>query len=418
MLTTWKLITLLVAIMVCCQPGSAMADILLSPTDSIATLNRYDSDAPGVSGASGNTRDGSGFAGGLLNIGIDPADGGTNIWYLKPPDQGASAKPPQTIYYDLGSLQTIDKVAIWQTNATSYDSPNDIDVDYATSIGGGGTFDLTDLAATTWTTGFNAAPNTSTGTGQEFSFGSNVSAQYVRLTFNSITDNFDGDHWGINEFAAVQIEVGDTFQFDFNGGNGPVQADFDSMSYPTANDDFTQSQTFNNIFELGDSVTVDFAGNRPRNRSAISGTFASQSNLLRDWYGSEPGATSAGIDLDLTLPAGKYELTTYHHDVDGGGTAQLSITDATGTVNHGSVTETAGASPATIGMFSTLIRSDGINPIELDFTDLSSQFGINGFTLQTVPEPSALLLTLVGMLGLLSRRRRGPVGYASAYRLA
>ncbi len=226
----WKRIVLLVAVMICFGPGPARADILLSPTDSIATLNRSGSDVPGVSGASGNTRNGSGFSGGLLDIGTDPADGGPNVWYVKPLDQGSVADPPQTVYYDLGSVRTIDKVALWQINSTNYDSPDNIDVDYATSIGGGGTFDLTDLAATAWTSGFNAAPSTSTGTGQEFSFGSNVSAQYVRLTLNSITNNYNGDHWGINEFAAAQPEVGDTFQLDFNGGDGPTQTDFASIS--------------------------------------------------------------------------------------------------------------------------------------------------------------------------------------------
>ncbi len=406
---TWKLIPSLVAIMVCCGSGSARADVLLSPIDSIATLNRFGTDVPGNSGASGNTRDGSGFSGGVLDLNATPQSSTTTVWYLKPSDQGGypgPADPPQTIFYDLGSEQVFDKAAVWQAIGTGWGNPDDIDVDYASALGGGGSFSLADLQATTWTTGLSAAPLPTEGSGQAFSFGANVAARYVKLTMNTAVDPpSHSGQWGMNEFAVVQSEFDGVFSCDFNGGNGPTQTDFNAMSHAAMNSSFTQSQTFNEVFEVGDSLTVDFAGDRTKNRAAISGPFASQSDLLRDWYGSIPGDT---IDMDLTLSAGQYLLRTYHHDaLYYSGQATLTITDADGTSAAGTVAGTTGGSPTAIGMFSTLIRSDGINPVELDYSALTAQFGINGFTLQVVPEPSALLLALVGMLGLLPRRRRG-----------
>jgi hypothetical protein len=143
MSSKWKLIALLVAIGVCFGAGPARADVLLSPTDSIATLNRLGSDTPGDTGASGNTRDGSGFTGGLVDIGADPAESTTVIWYVKPSSQGGypgPADPPETIFYDLGAERTFDAAVIWQAVATGYGRPDDIDVDYTNVLGGGGSF--------------------------------------------------------------------------------------------------------------------------------------------------------------------------------------------------------------------------------------------------------------------------------------
>ena len=83
--------------------------------------------------------------------------------------------------------------------------------------------------------------------------------------------------------------------------------------------------------------------------------------------------------------------------------------DAAGLHMFPGIIETGGGSPDAIGMFTTQISSDGINPINLTFDNLTSQFGINGLELQRVPpipEPATVSLALLGLAGLGRRRRR------------
>jgi hypothetical protein len=205
--------------------------------------------------------------------------------------------------------------------------------------------------------------------------------------------------------------VSDELKIDFDRGGAGTQAGFESMTSSGGdNSTFTTTTTFSNTFLPGEYTTVTFSGNRRKDRGSLSGAFAGQTALLEDWWGAE--SSPGFFDIDLDLPEGIYDLTTFHHDVNGGGTAQLMITDATGLLGPFDITETSGSSPSTIGTFSATIVSDGVNLINLDFVNLSEQLGINGLTLtrqaDVIPEPSTFLIWALGLPGLAwcGRRRR------------
>lgn len=177
-------------------------------------------------------------------------------------------------------------------------------------------------------------------------------------------------------------------------------------------------------------------------------------NLLRDWIGIDSRTTAPGGNgpwdgvtgtptyLHLTLgglPSANYAMRTYHHDVenmnafftleistDGGATFGAVIssrmtnsltggTPAENEVLGGTAPNVAGGDPADLS--STLdfeFTADGSNAVVLRFAPLGpvsmpthqTFFGINGFELDQVPEPSSAMLVLGGLAGMLVRRRR------------
>lgn len=171
-------------------------------------------------------------------------------------------------------------------------------------------------------------------------------------------------------------------------------------------------------------------------------------NLLRDWIGIDSragsGGNSAGGPTYMTLslgglPAADYSMVTFHHDVENMNsffTLEISTDGGTtfgSALNARMTNSLAGGTPAE----NEILPGDGINVAGGDPADLSSTldfsftangaddivlrfapvhpgadttvhqtfFGINGFQLSQVPEPSTGLLALVG-LGFLARRRR------------
>lgn len=177
-------------------------------------------------------------------------------------------------------------------------------------------------------------------------------------------------------------------------------------------------------------------------------------NLLRDWIGIDSRTTAPGglgpwdgvtvnpTYMHLTLgglPSATYAMRTYHHDVENMNsffTLEISTDGGAtfGSIISGRMTNsTTGGSPAENEIFggtapnvpggdpadlsSTLnfnFAADGTNPVVLRFAPLGPAlmpvhqtfFGINGFELDQVPEPSSAVLVLGGLAGVLLRRRR------------
>lgn len=178
-----------------------------------------------------------------------------------------------------------------------------------------------------------------------------------------------------------------------------------------------------------------------------------KNNLLRDWIGVDARTSNGGngtwdgstgtptyITLTLTgLPADVYSMTSYHHDVenmnsfftvevsvDGGANYSAPMngrmtnslgtgTPAENVVPAGTAPNVAGGDPADLTSTMTYgFTADGTNDVVLRYTPLPPGdttpvhqmfFGMNGFELDQVPEPSAGILGLVGFACLLRRRR-------------
>lgn len=117
------------------------------------------------------------------------------------------------------------------------------------------------------------------------------------------------------------------------------------------------------------------------------------------------------INLTLTnLAAGNYSLTSWSHD--------QSFVQSThkitfnGTDLLSGIVATTGTSPTAIGFGSVSFYSDGMGSDVFSFIETSNAARgdtaviLNGFTLQSVPEPGTVALLGLGLLGLALRRQR------------
>ena len=173
-------------------------------------------------------------------------------------------------------------------------------------------------------------------------------------------------------------------------------------------------------------------------------------DLVRDWLGIDTRTGNGGngnwdgagagdptwLDLTFTgIPAGVYNWTSFHHDtehVHGNFRLQLSLDGGSNFVTVGDLymsDSTDGGNPnsALDGFPGPQVGPDALSllstfsaPVEVPngatvvarFAPLANTavhrqlFGINGFRLDVIPEPSTALLGLFGAAGLLLRRRR------------
>ena len=176
-----------------------------------------------------------------------------------------------------------------------------------------------------------------------------------------------------------------------SGSNaGLTQAGFESFRAPgtDSNTAHTVSATYTDVFGFGQDATVRLEAQRWKNRDEITGgdpAAVALKDMLRDFGGPVTGNTAT---LALTLPAGVYDITVYHHESRRSQpeTAAVTVTDADGIqgpVELSSGYGSTNASPPT--MFIVAIRSDGTNEITFlyDNTDsvTTGAFPINGFEL-------------------------------------
>ena len=190
---------------------------------------------------------------------------------------------------------------------------------------------------------------------------------------------------------------------DFDVGGGPTQPGYESFPIGVFTGSFQASNVYANAFGAGQDLTVRIANAtgtaRTRNRNAVTGAFASISDLLHDWVGG-----GGGFELDLTMPAGSYSLISYWHDADAGlpddgaeGPVAWDIEGASQTPFH----ITTGDNPAVeIRTIVVPITSDG-STVDLYFNSGAAK--LNGFSIATIPEPATMGLLILGGLALLKR---------------
>ena len=165
---------------------------------------------------------------------------------------------------------------------------------------------------------------------------------------------------------------------------------------------------------IGDAATAT-AYLEARNRGNLSGT------ALDAVYSDFIATRDDHLQVTLSgLPAGEYQWTGYHNDSGTDTTPYFSGADLSVEVD-GLVVDTLVASAArqetndwAVG--TSLFRFEAVpgEDVVIDFYRSSANaITLNGFKLDlmSVPEPSALALAILGLLGFgLPRRRRGTGG--------
>ena len=185
---------------------------------------------------------------------------------------------------------------------------------------------------------------------------------------------------------------------DFDVDGGPTQAGYESFPMSVHTGAFDATNTYGDL-----TVRIANASSsaRTRNRNAVTGTFASLSDLLHEWVGG-----GGGFDLYLTMPAGSYHLTTYWHDADSGlpddGSEGPVDWDIDGVSQTAFYITTGDAPTVEIRTITSALTSDGVTPVNLYYDGGAAK--LNGFDLTAIPEPAGLGLLGLALLGL--RRRR------------
>lgn len=195
----------------------------------------------------------------------------------------------------------------------------------------------------------------------------------------------------INSITPNDVQAGfDDFSIDPEFAFG----DRDSVNVGA----FTESRTF-----AGIEVHLSGSANGP----TITDYGTDVSHPLGDLTEDVARVVQGNVRVELlNLSAGMYTMTTFHHDA--GLTAAPLPFDITLDTGGGPATVASdvatsfGLAPSTISSESFPFVADGASPVTLElvgggqFPDLISPV-LNGFTVQTVPEPAAIVLLLVAL---------------------
>jgi hypothetical protein len=190
-------------------------------------------------------------------------------------------------------------------------------------------------------------------------------------------------------------------------------------------------QSFTADFDSSFTISVDNVDTRLRGGLNPAGTLT---NMLQSAF-----KDSGPIVLRFqSLNAGSYELKMWHHDSNQNGKASIDVlvsdADGTGRLAVDNLLQSWGPGltfstgdpnvpgPATPAISTLRFRSDGLNEVAITVSDnddapsLYPTFALNhtdwnesfiaGFQVSLIPEPSTLMLSLLGGLGIVTLARR------------
>jgi len=207
---------------------------------------------------------------------------------------------------------------------------------------------------------------------------------------------------GLNEIGSA--ESGDNAADDATTDGTIEDNGINEIRTYTSDVAHTGSQVTVEVSRLtGSDVFLNF-----RNRTALTGDFAGQSNLLLD------NLSTNNLRITLSnLHPGLYRMTTYHHDsqfdnLSDSFRVRLNDPDAPAGFVYltSNLATSSGTAPETITAPTFQFYADGTTPVELELRnfDSASLVAINGFDLELIPEPGSMGL-MIGGLGLLAWRR-------------
>jgi len=228
-------------------------------------------------------------------------------------------------------------------------------------------------------------------------------------------NSYHANHETVAEFAPATYAT----SFSITGaGNVTVTPAWPNTSDRRVQQSIDRGAGFDNNWNDNDlNLVTDFIGIDTRTNNGGFG----------NWDGTNGTPTLMTLTLD-GLAAGSYNWTSYHHDTEhvhgtfrvqidtGTGLSQLAdgvMTDSSPGGNPNSavtVSDFAGMT-AQGSIYNTSFTADGVNSVVLEFAPYANTavhaqiWGMNGFQLTQVPEPSSSLLGLLGALFVLRRRR-------------
>ena len=208
---------------------------------------------------------------------------------------------------------------------------------------------------------------------------------------------------------------------DCVSGDAPLQSGYVGWAgqYTDRGIIYNQTRSFSSDFGAGGTFSLNIISDDLyfRDYSALTGTYAGQSDLLSDnILRNQPGSI---VFTFSGLTVGTYSMESFHHDTGSDGSTvpfDIFVTDWLGTRTVASGLDTSnGTSPSAIttALYAFTVGETGTASITFNTTAASpaNHMSINGFQLTgtaVVPLPAGvwLLLSALGGLGFAGWRRK------------